>query len=169
MKMKIEDWAMYQPWEALNPNQQREVLAQMSQNDYQNLHEQLQAIRELDVDTLPPSQLRSRLLAHLDAQPQPVNQWLQIKIPLWQAAAAAVLGILTTHYFAPDAVAAPKAEVVYMRDTLLQEKVVWKEKLVQQVIYRYRDTLEMQPLNPPKGVSLEDTPELLGLFTQAEQ
>lgn len=169
MKMKIEDWAMYQSWEKLSVNQQKEVLTQMSQSEYQNLHEQLRSICDLDADILPPPHLKKALLAHLEAQPQPTSRWLQVKIPLWQAAAAVALGILATHYFVPDNVVVAKKEIVYVRDTLIQEKVMWKEKLVQQIVYRYQDTLGMHPLSPPKGVSLEDTPELLGLFTQAEQ
>lgn len=169
MKLKIEDWAMYQSWENLSVNQQKEVLTQMSQSEYQALYEQLQGIRKLDAAILPPLNLRNNLLAYLEARPQPVKKWAQPKIPLWQAAAAVVLGILATHYFVPNVVPVPEARVVYVRDTLLQERVVWKEKLVPQVVYRDRDTLEVRPLNNPKGVSLEDTPELLGLFTQAEQ
>jgi len=169
MKLKIEDWAMYQSWENLSVNQQKEVLTQMSQSEYRNLREQLRSIRDLDADILPPPHIKKALLEHLEAQPQPASRWLQVKIPLWQAAAAVVLGILATHYFVPNIVPVPKARVVYVRDTLLQERVVWKEKMIPQIVYRYRDTLEIQPLNNPKGVSLEDTPELLGLFTQAER
>lgn len=169
MKMKIEDWAMYQSWEKLSVNQQKEVLAQMSQSEYQNLHEQLRSIRDLDADILPPPQLRRALLEQVEGRPRLASKWLQIKVPLWQAAAAVVLGILAAHYFTPDNVVVAKKEIVYVRDTLIQEKVMWKEKLVQQVVYRYQDTQGMHPLSPPKGVSLEDTPELLGLFTQAEQ
>lgn len=169
MKMKIEDWAMYQSWEKLSVNQQKEVLTQMSQSEYRNLYEQLRGIRDLDADILPPPHIKKALLAHLEARPQSASRWLQVKIPLWQAAAVLVLGILTTHYFGLDTTVVTQKEIVYVRDTLSQEKVIWKEKLVPQIVYRYRDSSEMQVLETPTGVSLEDTPELLGLFTQAEQ
>lgn len=171
MKMRIEDWAMCQVWEELSAEQQNEVLAQMSRAEYQNLNKHLQTIQKLDTEILPPTRLRTRLLQHLDDDPHVEKKVVQVKIPLWQAAAAVLVAILATHYFMPKHVLSPQAEVVYVRDTLVQEKVMWREKVIekQEIVYRYRDTLEQHLVEENKGISLEDTPELLGLFTQAEK
>lgn len=169
--MMIEDWAMRQNWEGLSAAQQSEVLQHMSKGEYQNLHEHLQAIQELDAEIMPPLHLRTRLLQHLDKTSLLETKRLQVNIPLWQAAAAVVLAILATYYFTPNPVLSPQPEVVYLRDTLVQEKVVWRDKIIekQEIVYRYRDTLEQPLVEETKGISLEDTPELLGLFTQAKK
>lgn len=171
MKMMIEDWAMSQAWEELSAEQQNEVLAHMSRAEYQNLHRHLQDIQGLDAEIVPPPHLRTRLLQHLGTASFLEKKGMQVNIPLWQTAAAVLLAIVATHYFTPKLVLAPPSEVVYVRDTLVQEKVVWRERIIkkQEIVYRYRDTLEQHLVEENKGISLEDTPELLGLFTQAEK
>lgn len=172
MDMKIKDWAMYKDWVALTRQEQAQVLAQMSQREYLRLYQQMQGIRALDEVVQPPAHLRAQLMEQL-ADRQKVSDaqvWWQRKIPVWQAAAAIVLGILSTFWISRSEPRITEPSVVQVRDTLLQERIVWKEKVVQKIrlVYRDRDSVPVVP-NSPKGVSLEDAPELLGLFTQAEK
>lgn len=172
MDMKIEDWAMYKDWTALSHTERAQVLSRMSREEYQLLFERLQGIKALDAEVQPPAQLRARLMDQLAVQEKmgsPVLWWKQ-QIPLWQAAAAILLGVLSTLWISQLQPKAIEPRVVQVRDTLLQEKLVWKEKIVQRtvVVYRDRDSVQVVPKSP-KGVSLEDAPELLGLFTQAEK
>ena len=173
MDTKIEDWALYKEWSALSHTEQAQVLAQMSQGDYQRLHQEMQDIKALDAEVQPPSHLRARLMEQLVVQQKMSRSrgWWQRQVPVWQAAAAIVLGVLLSTFWMNKSeswIVEPR--VVQVRDTLLQEKIVWKERIVQKtkVVYRYRDSIQGAP-NSPKGVSLEDAPELLGLFTQAEK
>ena len=172
MDMKIEDWAMKRDWSVLSHTEQRLVLTQMSQEEYQHLHQRMQGIKALDAEVQPPAQLRARLLEKLAVQEKMERPefWWKRQIPLWQAAAAILLGVLSTFWISKPKPKAVEPRVVQVRDTLLQEKLVWKERIVQKtlVIYRDRDSVQVAP-NGPKGVSLEDAPELLGLFTQAEK
>ncbi len=172
MDTKIEDWAMYKDWAALNRTEQAQVLAQMSQEEYQRLCQQMQGIRVLDMEVQPPVQLRARLMEQL-AEQQKMSRpqiWWQRKIPVWQAAAAILLGVLSTFWMSTPQPRVVEPTVVQVRDTLLQEKIVWRERTVQKtvVVYRDKDSVQVAP-NRLKGVSLEDAPELLGLFTQAEK
>ena len=172
MDMKIEDWAMYKDWAALTRQEQAQVLAQMSQEEYQRLYQQMRAIKALDEAVQPPAYLRAQLMEQLVLHQKngSAQVWWLRKIPLWQAAAAIVLGILSTFWLSTSEPRIVQPSVVQVRDTLLQERIVWKEKVVQKirVVYRDRDSLQVLP-SSPKGVSLEDAPELLGLFTQAEK
>ncbi|WP_373552816.1 hypothetical protein [Haliscomenobacter sp.] len=172
MDTKIEDWAMYKDWSALNRTEQAQVLAQMSQGDYQRLHQHLQEIKALDEAVQPPAQLRARLVGQLAVQEKMgrTQLWWKRQVPLWQAAAAILLGVLSTFWISKSEPKVIAPTVVQVRDTLLREKIVWRERIVQKtrVVYRDRDSIQLI-LNNPKGVSLEDAPELLGLFTQAEK
>ncbi|WP_421799546.1 hypothetical protein [Haliscomenobacter sp.] len=172
MDMKIEDWAMKRDWVALTHAEQTQVLAKMSREEYQHLHQRMQGIKALDVEVQPPAQLRARLMDQLAVQEKMGSPkvWWKRQIPLWQAAAAILLGVLSTFWISRSEPKVIEPRVVQVRDTLLQEKLVWKEKIVQKtvVVYRDRDSVQVAP-NGPKGVSLEDAPELLGLFTQAEK
>lgn len=172
MDRKIEDWAMYKDWATLTHTEQTQVLTQMSLEEYQHLFEHLQSIQALDAEVQPPAQLRARLMRQLAVQEKMGSPkfWWKRQIPLWQAAAAILLGVLSTFWIGQSQPKAVEPMVVQVRDTLLQEKLVWKEKIVQKtvVVYRDRDSVQVAP-NGPKGVSLEDAPELLELFTQAEK
>ena len=68
MDTKIEDWALYKEWSALSHTEQAQVLAQMSQGDYQRLHQEMQDIKALDAEVQPPSHLRARLMEQLVVQ-----------------------------------------------------------------------------------------------------
>lgn len=172
MDTKIEDWAMKRNWAALTHTEQAQVLTQMSQEEYQYLHQRMQGIKALDEEVEPPAQLRARLMEHLAVQQKRRRPqvWWQRQVPVWQAAAAILLGVLSTFWISKPELKVIEPRVVQVRDTLLQEKIVWRERLVQKIVvlYRDRDSVEVVP-NRPKGVSLEDAPELLGLFTQAEK
>ena len=172
MDMKIEDWAMYKDWAALNHTEQAQVLVQMSREEYQHLHQQMQYIKALDAEVQPPVQLRARLMEQLAVQEKMGRPqiWWQRQVPLWQAAAAILLGVLGTFWISKSEPKVISPTVVQVRDTLLQEKLIWRERIVQKtvVVYRDRDSVQVAP-NRTKGVSLEDAPELLGLFTQAEK
>ena len=172
MDMKIEDWAMKRDWAALTHTEQKYVLTQMSQAEYQHLHERLQGIKALDAEVQPPANLRARLMEQLAVQEKMDRTplWWKRQVPLWQVAAAILLGVLSTVWISRSEPKVIEPSVVQVRDTLFQEKVVWRERVVQKtvVVYRDRDSVQVAP-NRPKGVSLEDAPELLGLFTQAEK
>lgn len=168
----IEDWAMNRDWGALSQAEQAQVLSQMSQEEYQHLHQLLQGVKALDVEVQAPARLRGRLMAQMAVQQKMKmpGVWWQRQVPLWQAAAAILLGVLSTFWISQPEPKAIGPSVVQVRDTLLQEKLVWKERIVQKtvVVYRDRDSVQVEP-GRPKGVSLEDAPELLELFTQAEK
>lgn len=172
MDMKIEDWALKRDWAALSHTERTQVLTQMSQGEYQHLHQCMQGIKALDEEVQPPAQLRARLMVQLAVQEKMGSPkvWWKRQVPLWQAAAAILLGVLSTFWISSLEPKAIEPSVVQVRDTLLQEKIVWRERIVQKtvVVYRDRDSVQVAP-NGPKGVSLEDAPELLGLFTQAEK
>lgn len=168
----IEDWSMNRDWGTLSQAEQAQVLSQMSQEEYQHLHQLLQGVKALDVEVQAPARLRGRLMAQMAVQQKMKmpRVWWQRQVPLWQAAAAILLGVLSTFWISQPEPKATGPRVVQVRDTLLQEKLVWKEKIVQKtvVVYRDRDRVQVEP-GRPKGVSLEDAPELLELFTQAEK
>lgn len=172
MDMKIEDWVMKRDWTALSHTEQKQVLTQMSQEEYQHLHQRMQGIKALDAAVQPPAQLRTRLLEQLAVQEKMGRPkvWWKRQIPLWQAAAAILLGVLGTFWISRPEPKVIEPKVVQVLDTLLLEKIVWRERIVQKtrVVYRDRDSVQVAP-NNPRGVSLEDAPELLGLFTQAEK
>lgn len=172
MDTKIEDWAMKRDWAALTRTEQTQVLTHMSQEEYQHLHERMQGIKALDAKVHPTAHLRARLVEQLVVQQKMIRPhvWWQRQIPLWQAAAAILLGVLSTFWLSESEANVVEHSVVQVRDTLLQEKIVWRERIVQKtaVVYRDGDSVQVAP-NSPKGVSLEDAPELLGLFTQAEK
>jgi hypothetical protein len=172
MDTKIEDFAMRKDWAALTHSEQAQVLTQMSQEEYQHLHQRIQDIKALDAEVQPPAQLRARLMAQLVVQEKMGSPkvWWQRQVPIWQAAAAILLGVLSTFWISKPELKVIEPTVVQVRDTLLQEKLVWRERIVQKtvVVYRDRDSIQVAP-DGPKGVSLEDAPELLGLFTQGEK
>ena len=175
MKKSIEELAWEKEWGELSSAEQLEVLSLMDKEAYSRLRKVLLLSKELDANLQPPARLRANLLAEMErssAASRVKNMW-EVQIPLWQAAAAVLAGIVLMGLLNSKAVVkeSPTLNTVQVRDTLVQEKIVWKERIVQKTKVVYRDTSRTAPQISlvPKGVSLEDAPELMSLFTQAEK
>ena len=175
MKQRIEELALEKEWSVLKPDERMIVLASMDQTAYQQLRELLITTKGLDGKLQPPDRLRKTLHEAMEQRSasRRFYRLLDLRIPLWQAAAAVLAGIVLMGFLKPKSVVMDSStpNIVQMRDTLVQEKIVWKERVVQKTKVVYRDTSSTAPqINLlVKGVSLEDAPELMSLFTQAEK
>ncbi|AEE53243.1 hypothetical protein [Haliscomenobacter hydrossis] len=175
MKKSIEELAWEKEWGELGSAEQQAVLSMMDKAAYLRLREVLLLSKELDASLQPPARLRANLLAKMEQSSalSPVKYIWEVRIPLWQAAAAVLAGMVLMGLLKPQSVVMDSStpNIVQVRDTLVQEKMVWKDRIVQKTKVVYRDTSSTAPqINlAPKGVSLEDAPELMSLFTQAEK
>jgi hypothetical protein len=166
MSTLIENLALKKDWPELSPAEQAAVLAEMDTAEYQQLHATLVALRQLDAEVTPPARLRKVLLEQAAQARFRRQRWHQQPIPLWQAAAAVLIGIATTIGFIPVKQPSPSSPtLVQVRDTLIQEKILWKERVITRPVLV---SVQQDTAVEPKGVSLEDAPELLQLFTAAE-
>jgi hypothetical protein len=178
MNPTIEALALKRPFELLDPEQQEQVLAEMSAADYDRLHWVLQAAPTLDTDRVPSAALRSRVLAHLPQRPA----FYLRTIPVWQAAAVFFLGLGVAWMFRTHpAPGLPVERIVVKTDTVVQERVVlqdvvkWREKTV----YRVLEMPAMMPTVAAEAVdtapvarvgrSLQDEPELERFFVRTDR
>lgn len=175
MKKSIEELALEKEWGELSSAEHQEVLSMMDKAAYLRLRKVLLLSKELDANLQPPARLRANLLAEMErsSAASPVKNMWAVQVPLWQAVAAVLVGIVLMGFLNTKSVVINSStpNIVQVRDTLVQEKIVWKERVVQKTKVVYRDTSSAVPqINlAPKGVSLEDAPELMSLFTQAEK
>ncbi|MCC6280151.1 MAG: hypothetical protein IT262_06115 [Saprospiraceae bacterium] len=132
--------AAYKSFAELDRNQQEMVLAEMNADAYDQLHRVLCSARALDTEVVPPPGLALRLQAHMAQRNRPVQRerpvarLLQLRIPVWQAAAALLLVFAIGRFWkTTDALpvpAAPLVQTIVKTDTVLLEKILWKERIV---------------------------------------
>jgi len=181
-------------FEQLNSEEREQVLAAMSEAEYTRLRAVLLTAPALDAEVMPPTRLRAALLQQFMQQappPEPRQAWLNRPIPLWQAAAAVLLVVGAFLFIRPErSIEAPPAVVqtVIRADTVFQERIVWKERVVVryktvsqtnvppialEVFWPLRDSVSTSSPNeesePVSGVSIARQPELLRFFTQANK
>ena len=138
--LDTESLATQKNFAALNAHERAQVLSEMSAEEYDRLHTLLSAVRSLDADASPPDALGNRLLAHMRQQqhaaPRPrslMMTLLHLRLPVWQAAAALVLALWAARFFSTEPpVAAPRVwvQTVVQHDTVVQEKIRWRERIV---------------------------------------
>jgi hypothetical protein len=192
--MITEQLASQKDFNALSATERRHVLTEMSQMEYDHLRKVLLATQQLETTALPPAHLRTKLLARMSAQPKPsvFRRLLTTPIPMWQAAAILMLGIATVAMNKETIVVEKNTTAWQWRvDTVFQEKVLWRDRIVlkSKIVYREKplvppmasapakmDSLGAIPdfqanelSDTPIGTSLGDTPELMEFFTQGDR
>ena len=135
---RIEQLALTKHFDELNDSERALVLEQMSQVAYENLRTLLQTARQLDAGAMPPADLKLRLLRQLSAQPRPSlwSRGLRLQVSAWQAAAAVAALVGATWFLARRPTPLPAAPAILVqvqrdtvRDTIWQEKIVWRERI----------------------------------------
>lgn len=137
---EIRTLAITQKFSDLNEQERIMVLSVMTKDDYEQLHLLLRSVRSLDADVMPPLNLATRLQEQMarNANQTPEKLFLvrllDLKIPVWQAAATLLL-VLAAMQFLKTPVTTPPAipsvvHTVVKKDTVLLEKIQWKERIV---------------------------------------
>lgn len=190
MPTQIEQLASQKNFQELSPAECALVLAEMPQEAYEQLHQLLQASRQLETASVPPARLRTHLMAAMaeKATPTGVQRFLKTRVPVWQASAVLILGVATAMLFKREVVVEKTVTSWLTRvDTVTLEKVVWRDRIVvkNKVVYREKtlavpmatatqlieNQINVPDFNtetikqPHIGTSLGDTPELMGFFT----
>jgi hypothetical protein len=174
MHQTIETLAREKSFHLLSPDEQALVLREMPADEYDRLHRLLQAVSTLDTDLHPSAHLRSRVLAQLPERPI----WWNKPIPVWQAAAALMLGLGAIWLFQEKPAApVPVERVVVKTDTIYQDRVVWKDRIVYRRKAAYPEAMVSiaQPMQvdsaiPAKvGRSMADEPELAKFFVRTDR
>ena len=189
----ITQLAQEKDFAALSPAERAQVLAEMSREDYDQLRKVLRTSRDMDAQAHPPAALRARLMDRMTAQnPSPINRILSAKVPVWQAAAALLLAVAAVAMLKKDVVVEKAITHWQVRvDTVFQERVVWRDRVVVWEKVVFREKTPEQPMalipenkdsqlvvpnypevewtvTPRLGTSLGDTPELMSFFTQGK-
>ncbi len=144
--------AAYKSFAELDPKEQELVLAEMPAHAYDQLHRVLCNTRSLDAEVAPPPGLALRLRDHMAQKNRPVQEehpfarLLRLRISVWQAAAALLLVFAIGRLWKTTDVqpfqAAPLVQTIVKHDTILLEKIQWKERIV----------LRKQPVLPAPAV-----------------
>ena len=184
----------------LDSEEQQQVLTEMTAYTYDQLHLILCSARSLEADVAPPPGLALRLQERMAQKNRPaarernIARIIHFRIPVWQAAAALlVVFALARFWKTPDARPVPAATVVQTivkTDTILLEKVQWKERIVfrersasafstpvkPQIIQEKEESLSTFFENKPtseivletsvQGLPIGEQPELFQFFTQ---
>jgi len=169
--MNIETLAQQKDFDHLSPVERAEVLAEMSADEYEQLHLTLSTLRDMDADARPTPLLRERLLGRLAEQHHPPRpRWHRRPVPLWQAAAAALLVGGAVAFFFPKKDLGPdggrwtmdggrqtadggRQRAAVLRDTIWLTKIVYRERTV------YRERRPENALeNPPPQAFMESHP-----------
>ena len=132
--------AAYKSFAELDPNEQEMVRAEMPAHAYDQLHLVLCSARSLDAEVAPPPGLALRLQEHMAQKSRPVQRerpfarLLHLRIPVWQAAAALLLVFAVGRFWKTTDVqsfpVAPRVQTIVKTDTVLLEKIRWKERIV---------------------------------------
>ena len=190
----IAQLALQKNFNALSPAECAQVLAEMSQEEYDQLHKLLLATRQMDSILEPPAQLRAKLLLRMAQQPKPdrLRRLMTARLPLWQSSAALILGIAVVSMMQKDVVVEKNIIAWQLRvDTVYQEKILWRDRIVKKNKVVFRKKMPPQTIlsNPKKidnqalvpdfqarelseshiGTSLGDTPELMDFFMQGDR
>lgn len=160
--MNIEILAQQKSFDRLSPAERAEVLAEMSADEYEQLRLTISTLRNMDTDVRPTPLLRERLLSRLaERQRPPRLRWHSRPVPLWQAAAAALLVGGAVAFFFPKKnlrMAEPDGgrgvvdggrgtAAPMLRDTVWLTKIVYRERTV----YRERRPENALESPPPQA------------------
>ena len=164
MHTHIESLARQKNFSQLTAAERTAVLSEMTEEDYEQLHLTISTLRSMDAHARPSPQLRERLLRHMAEVAQPRLPWHRRPVPMWQAAAAALLvGVAVAACFFPKKSprsVEPLAEGRRETAVQVQHDTVWLTKWAyrDRVVYRHRPetSAEKQPAEPPQA-SLEMT------------
>ena len=166
MHTHIESLARQKNFSQLTAAERMAVLSEMTEEDYEQLHLTISTLRSMDADAQPSSQLRERLLRHMAEFAQPRLPWHRCPVPMWQAAAAALLvGVAVTACFFPKKSPHPveslanggRERVDDGRETAIQVQhdTIWLTKWAyrDRVVYRHlpETSAEKQPAEPPQA------------------
>jgi anti-sigma-K factor RskA len=192
--LNIEQLALQKDFEALLPQERAQVLASMSQTEYEQLRLMLLCAPQLDAEMVPPPALKGRLMAQMQAQKQaPAVSKLSLlhrSVPVWQIllAAAVVIPMLYIAQIGKDRRETMPTILVQTKiDTVFQDKIIWRDriKIRTRIVFREKtnhpematsdlfpvpiagsptDTTEINPVS--RGSSLADDPVLMGFFTK---
>lgn len=192
--LNIEELALQKDFDALLPQERAQVLACMSQTEYEQLRLMLFNAPQLDADVVPPPALKGRLMAQMRAQKQaPIvskRGLLHRAVPVWQMLLAAAV-VIPLIYIALGAKNQGEMQPITLvqtkTDTVFQEKIIWRDriKVRTRIVFREKpnqpematsdlfpvpiavspiDTTEINTIS--KGTSLADDPVLMGFFTK---
>ncbi len=142
----------------LSPAERAEVMSEMTEEEYEQLHLTLSTLHSMDDDARPSPLLRERLLRRMaEEAAQPRLPWYRRPVPMWQAAAAALLvGIVGAACFfqkkslrTVETHVAP-VEVRVQHDTIWQTQWTYRDH----VVYRRQPvaSAETQPVEPPQAL-----------------
>lgn len=192
--MNTEQLALQKDFASLNPAERALVLAEMPQEEFEQLRKLLLTTQRMDSGVEPPAHLRAGLMAKFSEQSKPsgIRRLITARIPIWQAAAALMLGIAVVSLMKKEVVVEKTVTAWQLRvDTVFQEKTLWRERLIvkNRVVFQEKlpappmafssekvDTQSFTPNFQPGelsdthiGTSLGDTPELMDFFTQGDR
>jgi hypothetical protein len=175
MNEKIESLLSQKPFQSLSQAEKEWVLAEMSQQEYDQRYSILQASRKLDAHVVPPADLENRLRAHLhNARPTATS------LPVWSLIAAFISGMIAMLLCWPATpteapIVAPPPPIV-LHDTIFLEKTVTKIKYVyrekQPTNTRPGDAMGKKPeiiANKTSSTSVAENPELMQFFTKIKR
>ncbi len=194
MNERIESLAFEKDFAALSATERTIVLAEMTEEAFGHLRAVLLAAPQMDADVQPSALLQPKLLWKKANPPKPnfLQRTLSARIPVWQTAAALLLGVAAVWFLKKDTVREIiRQEIQLQTDTVYQEKTVWRDRVVirERIVYREKPVAEPiaflpQPIDfqvietefarpefasPQVGTSLGDTPELMRFFTQGDK
>ncbi len=165
MNEKIELLAREKDFASLNLSERALVLAVMPQEEFEQLRMVLLAVRQMDAELLPPAHVKARLLERMSAKPRvPLRRRvLSMQIPVWQAAAAVLIGTAVVWLLKKESVQERYlTEIQIQRDTVWQEKIVWRERRVwrDRVVFKEKPSYEPIAISPEPLSHPEQNPEL---------
>lgn len=154
--MNIEELAQQKSFAQLSPAERAEVLEEMSQEDYGQLHLTISTLRRMDADARPSPMLREKLLQQMiERDRTPRTRWYRQPVPVWLAAALALLvGVATACYFSSIKKQRPaEPPVVIQTEVKVQHDTVWLTKTVyrERVVYRDREPQAAPPPVPAQA------------------
>jgi hypothetical protein len=145
MLYDIENLMLRKDFAALSPAERAQVLAEMSQEEYEQLRHVMLAARQLEADAMPPAHLGAALKARMAAHAKPTvwRRLMSAKVPAWQAAAVFLMGI---------------AAVSFMKKTEVVEKAVtaWQTRV--DTVYRTANVPGGHTANVPVGGKKRGSP-----------
>ena len=166
------------PFDELTPDVKKQVLAVMTEMEYQYAQAAIRTAPLLDAEVAPPPGLRAALLAKMGTiTPEiPISRptpWYQKPLPFWQAAAAvvALAGAVAVWPKAPTPAPEVRTQTIVRTDTVYQDRIVWKERMVTRKVF-VREAVA-SPVHQDTAVpvsvgrSIAAQPELLQFFTRA--
>lgn len=185
---EIAELARTHSFSALSKAEKQSVLAEMPESEYQILHRALAALPLLDADIEPPADLRAELLARFaPARRSPLQLAFRPAVPVWQAAAAMLVGIGFTFFFMKKEPIKVSQKIVYQ--TIVQKDTIWRtrwrERVEKPVTAGVQNARNLENLAAPKtkreanpenltaptsvGTPISDTPELMGFFVSEKE